>query len=160
MKLKLANLIEPATGTSMHPAIARFANLDLPIKTSFRLKGIIKQAVEHFNAYLAYRLDLYKKHGEHNAETDEYTVPESNLAAFRTEFDELLDTDIEITGEPFKLASFHSSTAIRTNDLMALEWLIDDGQPVPLALVPESPADESTDLLDLGDERQSKTAAA
>lgn len=151
MKLKLNNLIEPINQQELHPSLVRFANLDLPIKTGFRLKGIIKQAVEHFNTYQESRLDLYKKHGEHDAEKDEYTIPADKAPAFQADFSLLVDVGIEITGERLKISDFYSHSSIKANDLLALDWLIDDGQPVETVVeaTASGEAVEGMDVLDL-----------
>jgi hypothetical protein len=108
-------------------SLARLINNDLPIKTAFRLKTIVRRINEIFKDYEEMRVELCKKLGTLDEATGQYEFGE-NLATFKTELSELQDDAVEIVPEGrFTIASFNSSMAISPVDLERLEWLIDDG---------------------------------
>lgn len=145
MKVQLKDLVNSADIPSEVPGqpgtpgpLSRFVNVEMRIKESFRLKGILKQANEYLSQYGEARLALFKKHGTHDEEAGVYELksPEQR-AAFSAEYQELISTEVEITGEPFRLANFFSHSKITAADLMTLEWLIDDeaGEVKPATIV-------------------------
>lgn len=130
MKIKLSQLINSVTSG----ALGHLANTDLPIKTAFRLKSMLRECGTHIEDHDRLRADILSTHGTLNEEKGiyEFDSPEKQAEADR-EYAELLRTEIDIPGEPLKLRDFHSSSAFRAAHLAELEWLIDTEFPAVAA---------------------------
>lgn len=147
MKLKLRQLIEsldhPMSDGSMRPgAFSRLLSTELVISASMRMKGVTKQVRELAEQFSDLRLSLYKKHGTESEAGDEWALKtDAQKAAFAAEFEELLNVDIEISGDRLKKSDFFSHARMIEGDLETLDWLIDCGespQTKPIAWKPSS----------------------
>lgn len=139
MKITLAALAESIKGGHL----AKFAgDGGLPIRTTFRLRRICKQAMAEFRTYEETRLELINKFAEKN-EDGTLSLDERGNAKFadgehfddfNAEHAELLATEIEIDGEPFTIddlapRKFDAGEFLSANDLIVLEWLIAEDLP-------------------------------
>lgn len=174
MKIKLGQLVDSIgqpqpDGSVSEGALTRFQRIDLGIKSAMRLKGILKTADEYLSQFSELRLELYKKHGTPEADGKNFTLqtPEQR-AAFVVEFKELLETDIELPGERFKLSDFFSHARISTADLFTLEWLVDSGEAsstgtarpaLRLVSQQDETSEEILDIPDLQPEKVARSAA-
>jgi hypothetical protein len=109
-------------------ALARLASKELPIKTAFKLRNLIKQTAPIMENYETSRVEMLKKvDAKLNEQTQiwDFPTPEAR-AAFDAEFKELVEVDIEINASTLKLANFNASISFTTMDLDLLDWLIID----------------------------------
>lgn len=142
IKTTLGHLVNCSSQNGIAGPIERLGNMNLPVKTSFRfaeLMDLVDKKLQHF---VKHRLDLYKKHGDHDEEKDTYELKtEEQQTAFKVEYDELVNMEIELPGERFKMRDFYQSTAVAPNDIRALRWLIDFGVAVPVPAAIEDEAE-------------------
>jgi len=140
--------------------LERLGNIDLPVKTGFRFAELMDAIDKQLGYFLKIRLDLYKKHGDHDEENDSYTLttPEQQ-EAFQKEYDELLCKEIELPGQKFKMSDFFTTSRVKPNDIRTLKWLIDFGVTPSAVELKEVKKDISDDILELG-EPESQAASA
>lgn len=126
--IKLSQLVNAVNSG----ALPRLTAKELPIKTGFRLRSLIKQVNAFMKDYEDTRVDLLKKvEAVLNEQTQIWDFPSAEAEdKFKEQYLELVEADIEITGDPFKLANFLSSTTFSGADLDVLDWLIVEAEPV------------------------------
>jgi len=134
IKIKLAQLVN----AMQSKALDRLMEMAMPIKTTFRLRQITKQVNEKLADYHKLRDELFTKYGAvANQESGIWEFDKANVPVINEEHTSLTSTDIELTGEPFKMRDFLSSAAISVNDLDLLAWLIIDETEPAVAPIPE-----------------------
>lgn len=139
MKIKLAQLVNAVNAGS----VTRLTEMSMPIKTSFKLRQIVKQINQQYTEYDTSRVELLKRCGAVKDDSENvWKFPNADIEAkVNAEHSELTSLDIELQGEPFKVKDFLSSAAISVQDLFLLDWLIlDDTEAV------EKPAEIQPDL--------------
>jgi hypothetical protein len=117
MKIKLEQMV-----MAMEP-LQRIFLESLPIRTTFRLKKIVKLIDENLKDYNESRLDLLKKYGVENPETGGYDIPEENRELIEKEHTELLNTEVSLAFEPLSIDLF-GNIQISGRDATLLEWII------------------------------------
>ena len=161
MKLQLGRLINSLGNgnTGDLGAFYRFNQNPLPIKTSMRMRAIIRKVDEIVNDFNDARLELCKRFGTLNEETQNYDFEGKQGEAFNSEYADLMLSEIEIPGSRIPISQLLSSTVITPNDALALEWLIDDGRDA--AEPKKAPAPQSDDdILELAELEDTKAATA
>jgi hypothetical protein len=105
----------------------KLAGMSLPIKIAYRLKRLLKKVEEAWNPAADQISALVEKHGQPN-EDGTFTVRPDTEAfqAFTQEFEELMDTTIEIEFEKIGIDEF-GDIRISAVELEAIAWLIADG---------------------------------
>jgi hypothetical protein len=100
MKITLENLLKA------NPSLGKMLmSPELPAKTSFLLKGVIKQVSEHLSYYNLEKEKLVLKHkGVPNPKTDRYDfpTPEHNTL-FESEMKELISAEVELVYSPISV---------------------------------------------------------
>lgn len=129
-------------------AFDRLRTLPVKISASIRLREISRQLETLTKDFFAEHDNLIKKHG---VERDGTWVVEraGENVPFQADLQRLLAQVIEIKGERLTLAELFTAGGLEdakfaTQDLEALDWLIDDG--VTERIDPEPPAEEEEEL--------------
>jgi len=121
--VKLARLLD----NNLHTALNSLKSQKLPAKTAFALKGIQKRIDEELAKYEEVRQELLKNHGKKD-EAGELVLDEhknvllENQEDFITEFNELVNTEIEIG--TFSLASLGDKVELSGDDVTHLDGLL------------------------------------
>jgi hypothetical protein len=78
---------------------------ELPAKTSFLLKGVIKQVSEHLSYYNLEKVKLVEKHkGVPNTKTDRYDFPTPDDGEiFEIAMKELISAEVELVYQPISV---------------------------------------------------------
>jgi len=104
MDVKLNALINAKEGFEV------LLDLDLPIKTSYRVTKIVKIVNEEFQIYEEKRSSLVKKYGgeveeEVNGNIEKiFKVLPENMSSFIEDHNELVSVDVSLDFEPLKLS--------------------------------------------------------
>jgi hypothetical protein len=122
--MKLAQI----TGENFQRALDKLYSQQLPIKTAFKLKGIIKVIREEYAKYEEVRNNALKKYGKKD-DKGELVVDSKNKVQFENdsyeeflkEFNELTSLDINI--DQIKLSEL-GDASLSTQDLEILNGLI------------------------------------
>jgi len=125
--MKLSKLVDP----TFQAALKKLSTQDIPLKSAFKLKGVIKQVNEALTNYENVRVDALKRFGEKNDSGDlvvgeggSVKLSEDNAAGFVKELNELLNSDIDVGS--VKVSELGDKLSIGTTELMALEDLLVD----------------------------------
>lgn len=109
-------------------AFGRFMASSLPLKTSIAMKDVARRVQQLVADYHEERLKLCEQFGTLNKETNNYEFENDDAKAkFDASMTELHGVAVDVPGGRIRLAGLLSSMAISPGDLIALEWLIDDG---------------------------------
>lgn len=122
MKLKLGDIYV------MMEHVKGLADLDVPIRTAFRITKLTQAITPDFEALENQRVGLVQKHGcpIEGSVNGDFEVPPENRQAFHAEFAELLDEEVEIALEPIPLSAF-GDVNVSASMLMGLDKvLVDD----------------------------------
>jgi len=114
----------------LHKALEKLSKEPLPLKTAFKLKGIIKTVKEEHEKYESVRLEALRKHGskdaDGNVQIDEATgnvkFEKEGLMAFAEEINELVKLEIDVP--TINVDDLGNNIQITTEDLEALEGVI------------------------------------
>lgn len=98
--VKLGQLINP----EFQQALGLLAQKELPLRTSFKLKGLIKRLSDEVRTYNEVRTDLLNKFGNKeedgtlkiNKETNNVEFSDDNLKLFGEAMNELLKMEVDI----------------------------------------------------------------
>jgi predicted ThiF/HesA family dinucleotide-utilizing enzyme len=104
MKLSLQEIF------NIQAALIKLAEEKLPIKVAYRLARIIKGLEKEIGLVEEQRVDLIKKYGVED-DNKNWKVPDENIAAFQTEYAELLKEEVELLAEPIKLSLLETITS-------------------------------------------------
>ena len=117
------------TDNKLQELLTRLASEPLPLKTAFKLKGIIKVATEEFNKYEDVRKDALQRHGLKNEdgsmqidERNNVQFDQDGLRAFAGELNELGQLDVELP--TVTLDQLGDKIAISAEDLELLEGIV------------------------------------
>jgi hypothetical protein len=123
--MKLARI----TNEQLHITLAKLAAEALPLKTAFKLKGLIKQARAEFDKYEEVRREAIQRHGKKNAEGQlmineqgNAEFEEEGIKAFVKELNELGDMDIELPA--IKASELGDNVVFSCNELEILDGII------------------------------------
>ena len=90
MKITLEQL------NAMQGALSKTLGAPIDFKLAYRIRKIAGRIVEELKAMEAARQDLIKKHGEKVKDTDQISVPQKNMTAFKKDYDELLKMEVDL----------------------------------------------------------------
>lgn len=136
MKLTLGEL-KASFDSNALPRLA--ADAGLPVKTAFRLAQVWKQALAQMQCYEEARINICRKYGTLNEETQKFEFPNDDAEKeLHKEGRELLRIEVEIGGEPFLIDDFgpRKLTAgdfLSANDIVHLGWLIVEERSEPVS---------------------------
>jgi len=71
---------------------------EMPAKASYRLGKIYRKLQPDIEAYEKTRIDLFKRLGTHDEETDNWTIKEENMDDFTLEMEVLQEENITLEG--------------------------------------------------------------
>lgn len=102
---------------------------EFPAKLAYRLGRIVNACNSEMELYRKTINDLIRKHGEGD-DVQGYRVEQNSeaMAAFNREAEELLETEIEIWGDPIGINELEPHAKLKPSDLAWLDWLIVDGE--------------------------------
>lgn len=120
MKLKTGQVL----GAFQSGALSRLANTPLPMRTSLKLKEVLKASQDALHVYDTERIALCESYVPMDKATGNYEIPDDEKAEFQVLADALLQKEVEIPGDPFTPSQLLSSQSITANDLLILDWLI------------------------------------
>lgn len=124
MNVKLNALINAREGFDA------LLDLDLPIKTSYRITKIAKEVQSEYEIYEEKRNALVKKYGgeveERSGEKVEkvFKVLPENMEKFITEHNELASIEVELNFDPINLTDLGENVKIKPKYLYMLENFI------------------------------------
>ncbi len=125
VKVKLGVVASPGFSA----ALRKMVEGNLPVRTAFKLKGVIKCVNDELAKYEEVRTSLLKKYGK-KKEGGELELGDNNqvqfepdqMQAFVKEFDELLATEVELP--TIAVSELGEKLEISTSDLMAVESIV------------------------------------
>ena len=125
--MKLSKLVDP----QFQSTLRKLAGQEVPLKTAFALKGIIKRANEELVKYEEVRTSAVQRFGDKKEdgtlETNEsgnVKLNDENAAAFVAELTSLLSTEVDIGA--IKAQDLGDKITLTTSELMSIDELITD----------------------------------
>jgi hypothetical protein len=125
--MKLSKLVDP----QYQAALAKLAAQDLPLRTAFKLRGIIKLGKDELAKYEEVRGEALKRLGDKkedgSLDVDEkgsVRLSQENMSLFVEELNALLVLDVNVG--VIKLSELGEKASLTANDLMILDSLITD----------------------------------
>lgn len=121
MKVLLRDLVESEN------ALANLAQADLPARLSFTLALVLRAVRPHLDAKRAAHEQLLRKYGTADEKrAGFYVILPERADGFKTEFDELLDAECELSGiGKIKATTLDAANVkLAAADAAALDWLI------------------------------------
>lgn len=110
-----------------NPAFDVLLKSKLPAKIAYQMAKMTKQIAEEVQIVEKHRLELIEKFGEEftpeGATEPSKKVKEENIQAFITEFNEMLNQEVELYGEPIDIDSI-PHVEISAEQLLTIDWLI------------------------------------
>lgn len=123
--MKLARLVDER----LHVSLQKLSGEPLPLKTAFKLKGIIKLAREEFNKYEEVRKEALQRHGKKKEdgsleilENGNVSFTEGGMQAFVVELNELAVVEVEIP--TLSIAELGDKVSLSADDLESLDGVI------------------------------------
>jgi hypothetical protein len=123
--MKLSKIVDP----QYQMTLSKLAAQDLPLRTAFKLRGIIRASKEELAKYDEVRADALKRLGniKEDGTLDVDTngtvkLSEENMKLFVSELNALLVLDVNVG--KIKIDELGDKATLTTNELMALEDLI------------------------------------
>ncbi len=123
--MKLSQLIDER----VHSALQKLSTEPLPLRTAFKLKGIIKVVKEEFSKYEDVRKEALQRHGQKNEDgslkvNDQGNVQFSaeGIQAFANEVGEL--TTLEVQVPTLTLAELGDKITLTAEDLESLDGIV------------------------------------
>ena len=123
--MKLGKIVDPG----YQSVLRKLASQDIPLKTAFKLKGMIKIGNEELVKYEEVRSEALKRLGDKKEdgslvidEKGTVKLAEENMEKFVAELNALLVTEINVGS--VKLSELGDKVALTTQDLFTLDDLI------------------------------------
>ena len=123
--MKLARLIDER----LHAALGKLSGESLPLKTLFKLKGIIKTAREEYSKYEEVRREALQRHGDKaedgslkTNEQNNVQFSEEGMKAFIAEINELANMEVELP--TLTVAELGDKVQLTFEELESLEGII------------------------------------
>lgn len=125
--MKLGKLVDP----NYQAVLKKLAAQEIPLRTAFKLRGIIKTSNDEFAKYEEVRADALKRFGDRKEDgsldadaNGTVKLSEENMAQFVAELNLLLGTEVSVGN--IKLSELGEKASLTANDLMILDSLITD----------------------------------
>ena len=122
--MELKRLIDPQFQT----ALRKLASQDLPLKSAFLLKGIIKQVTHELNKYDEVRNEALKKYGTKNedgtlqTENGSVQFTPDNLKEFSVEMENLIGCEVMVG--TISINDLGDKATLTTSDLLQLDGVV------------------------------------
>ena len=112
---------------SSQRSLSKLAKIQpLPIKTSYWVGVRTKKIMKEIEAIEEKRLELVKKYGESESGTTQVSVSQDNMEKFTGEFNDLLNTEIELDIQKFKVEEFIGNSSLAGEDMLVLYFLFEE----------------------------------
>lgn len=102
--------------------LSRIVDQQLPIKLAFRFTKLIRSLNQEYQSLEGLRDKLVKKYGEEQ-EGGAHRVTEENREGFLKEFQELLETTVEVDWEQISVDEVSDALQFSVRELANLGWL-------------------------------------
>lgn len=109
------------------PVAQKISNMQLPVKTAYRLSKLLKKIHAEYKAIEERRMSLFKKFGTENPDKS-YTVPKEKSDEFHKEMDTLLEGPSDIQFQPVTIGMFEG-TNLTASDIINLGPFIVETDP-------------------------------
>ena len=109
----------------MKESLGRLTNEPLPLKIAFKLNKLVRNMDVNLTVIEEERVKLVKKLGVENKETNAVEIPKDKIPQFQEEFVELMNEEVEIDFEPFKIDDF-ANAKVTTQDMLKMSMLFED----------------------------------
>lgn len=123
--MKLARLVDE----KLHNTLDKLTREPLPLKTAFKLKGIVKMAREEFSKYEEVRKEALQHHGKKNEdgslvvnEAGNVQFTEEGIKAFVIQLNELTSMDVVVP--TISIAELGNNITLTVDELEILDGLI------------------------------------
>lgn len=97
MEITINNVI------GLNKVLNLFINKELPIKTAFKLNRLLLEIEKELILAEKLRVNLFKRYAETDKADGQEKIPSEKEASYMQEFNEILDTKININFEPISL---------------------------------------------------------
>lgn len=125
--MKLARLVDQGFQGSVRTLLKQ----PLPLKTAYKLRGVVKKVEEELNRYEEVRKEALQKYGTKKedgslelTETNQVQFEPAKMQAFMTELSELTNLDIDVP--TIMVNELGNDIVLSTEDLLNLEGLLVD----------------------------------
>lgn len=126
--MKLSKLVDP----QFQVALRKLASQDVPLRSAFKLKGMIKQVNEALAKYDEVRTEALKRYGDKDDNGElvleqggkNVKLSEESAQAFVEELNNLLNDEIEVGS--VKISDLGNNLSLSTTELILLEDVIVD----------------------------------
>jgi hypothetical protein len=123
--MKLGKLVDP----NYREILRKLAAQEIPLRTAFKLRGIIKVSNDEFAKYEEVRADALKRFGDKNEDgslnadaNGTVKLSDENMKLFVNELNALLVLDVAVG--KIKIDELGDKVILTANELMALDDLI------------------------------------
>lgn len=111
---------------SIEESLKKLIELPLPIKISYSLSKVLNNISKELILLEEQRMNLVRKYGETNPETNEIKVSNDNMNSFIQEFNELLQEELELQIKPISIDSLGDDLKLTPVDMARLEKFFQD----------------------------------
>ena len=119
MIVKLKNLVEG------YNSLMTLASMPFKAKVSYKIGRIVVAAEQELKPYEKQRVDLVTRYGEKDEQGNVTITDPAKMDTFKAEHDELLETEINIWGDPLALDDL-GDKEIAPSTLARLDWLFQE----------------------------------
>jgi len=116
MKIKLLKL------KNAEDVLNKLINIDLPIKTSYKLMKILEFVSNELKQTEALRIKLIKKYGEE--EGHNFVVKNENMTKFTEEYAPLMDQEVDFNFDPIDISEFGDIKLNALDIAKISDWLL------------------------------------
>lgn len=117
MKTNYKTIVEAA------PALSKLSKLDIKAQEAVKLARLINKIEAELKPFEETRNKLLKKYGE-EIENERYKIKDENRSEFEKEFQDLLNSEVEIDAEKFTIKSdvqISAASVIALSDVIEFE---------------------------------------
>jgi hypothetical protein len=110
-------------------AFIKLSKQDLPVKVSFKYKGLVRKVMALVEDFEKVRNDLFNKYqATYNQKNNTFEFKDAeSKSAWQKEVSSLLETEIDLKFEPIPLSLIaENNIKLSSLDLTLLDWLIID----------------------------------
>ena len=116
MKIKLLKL------KNAEDVLNKLINIDLPIKTSYKLMKLLEFVSNELKQTEALRIKLIKKYGEE--EGHNFVVKNENMTKFTEEYAPLMDQEVDFNFDPIDISEFGDIKLNALDIAKISDWLL------------------------------------
>ena len=95
-------------------------------KMAYKLSRVVSSARAEYELLNKAQLDLLQKHGTlTDPQTGQWAVDWEKRAEFEVEWQGLLETEVEVWGDPIRIDDVDGQLSLSVDDYARLKWLFD-----------------------------------